>query len=133
MFWNIRARPTTVIFIAVKTTTTPTSGYRLESVGRLVWRRGDAVAGPKGYETEIPTLSPVRFPELYATVTSKFSHDPPHSNSGFTGFDVVVVVHGGALSVRLPCRWCTPDYDTCTDTRVRVLQKRIERMSGWSV
>lgn len=32
--------------------------------------------GPMGFETEIPTLSPIRFPALHATVTSKFNHYP---------------------------------------------------------
>jgi len=41
---NVQNRPTTVIFIATETTTKPTSGYRSESVGWLVWRRGAAGA-----------------------------------------------------------------------------------------
>lgn len=87
VFSTVEAQPTAVIFITIDTTTTPTSGYRSESVGRLAWRV-EQQSGPQGYETEIPTLSPIRFPALYATVTSKFSHDPLRRNSGFTSPNV---------------------------------------------
>jgi len=53
------------------------------------WCGGEEQPGPMGFETEIPTLSPIRFPVLHATVTSKFSHYPLYRNSGFTGPYVV--------------------------------------------
>lgn len=38
------------------------------------WCGGEEQSGPMGFETEIPTLSPIQFPALHAMVTSKFSH-----------------------------------------------------------
>lgn len=77
------------------------------------WRDGvEQQSGPQGYETEIPTLSPIRFPALYATVTSKFSHDPLHRNIGFTSPNVTSTYSRCPRRSLCPGRRVeVPDYD----------------------